>query len=449
MSDTLTHPTVVAPIAEERRVVTAIPGPLSAAMHERRKHVVPPGVGAALPVYIDRAHGSILVDIDGNHFIDLAAGIGVNTIGSTNDAVVAAIAAQAANVIHTCFTVTPYEGYIRVAEILVQRTPGTHAKRVMLSNSGAEAVENAVKIARKFTGKNGVGVLDHAYHGRTNLTMAMNFKNAPYGTGFGPLGSSVFRAPSSYPFHDGLSGEEAAKRTISYWEKTVGTADLACIFVEPIQGEGGFMVPADGYLNKLQEWCTANNIVFIADEVQSGVARTGHYFASESFGLVPDMMTVAKGMGGGMPIAAVVGRAHIMDATHVGGLGGTFGGNPVSCAASIAVFEEIDKHDLIGEAQRVEKVLKGGLIAMQAKRPVIGEVRGKGAMIAIELVHPGTKEPYAEAVTHVVNHAAQNGVLLLSAGTYGNVLRFLPSVRISDALILDALSVIDDALASL
>ena len=449
MSDTLMSPVVVAPIAEERRVVTAIPGPLSVAMHERRKQVVPPGVGAALPVYIDRAHGSILVDIDGNHFIDLAAGIGVNTIGNTNDAVVAAIAAQAAHFIHTCFTVTPYEGYVRVAENLVKHSPGNHAKRVMLANSGAEAVENAVKIARKFTGKNGVGVLDHAYHGRTNLTMAMNFKNAPYGTGFGPLGASVFRAPSSNPFQDGLTGEQAAKRTISYWEKTVGAADLACVFVEPIQGEGGFIVPADGYLNKLQEWCTANNVVFIADEVQSGVARTGYYFASESFDFVPDMMTVAKGMGGGMPIAGVIGRADIMDATHVGGLGGTFGGNPVSCAASIAVFEEIEKDDLIGEARRVAKVLKGGLIALQAKHAVIGDVRGKGAMIAIELVHPGTKEPNAEAVTRVIDYAAAHGVLMLNAGTYGNVLRFLPSVKISDALIHDALSVIDDALAAL
>ena len=443
-----THASAAQTVSQERKVVTAIPGPKSQAMHERRAKVVPPGVGAALPVYIQDAYGSIVVDVDGNHFIDFATGIGVTTIGHSNDAVVAAVAEQAAHFTHTCFTVTPYEGYVRVAELLAEHTPGTHAKRTMLSNSGAEAVENAVKIARKYTGKNGVGVLDHAYHGRTNLTMAMNFKNAPYATGFGPLGSSVFRAPSSNPFHDGLSGEAAAKRTISYFEKTVGAADLACIFAEPIQGEGGFIVPADGYLNAIQKWCTENNVVFIADEVQSGMARTGYYFASESFDLVPDLMTIAKGIGGGMPIAAVTGRADIMDAAHPGGLGGTFGGNPVSCAAAIAVFDEIAGDDLLGEAKRVEATLGGGLRDLQKKYPVIGDVRGKGAMLAIELVQPGTDEPNADAVTKIIAYGAQHGLLLLSAGTYGNVLRFLPSVKTSDALLKDALSVLDEALAT-
>lgn len=444
-----THASASQTVSQERKIVTAIPGPKSQAMHERRAKVVPPGVSAALPVYIQDAHGSIMVDVDGNHFIDFATGIGVTTIGHSNDAVVAAVAEQAGHFTHTCFTVTPYGGYVRVAELLAEHTPGAHAKRTMLANSGAEAVENAVKIARKYTGKNGVGVLDHAYHGRTNLTMAMNFKNAPYATGFGPLGSSVFRAPSSYPFHDGLSGEEAAKRTISYFEKTVGAADLACIFAEPIQGEGGFIVPADGYLNAIQKWCTENNVVFIADEVQSGMARTGHYFASESFDLVPDLLTIAKGVGGGMPIAAVTGRAEIMDAAHPGGLGGTFGGNPVSCAASIAVFDEIEKDNLLAEAKRVEKTLGGGLRELQKKYPVIGDVRGKGAMLAIELVQPGTDEPNAEAVTKIIAYGAQHGLLLLSAGSYGNVLRFLPSVKTSDELLTDALGVLDEALATL
>jgi 4-aminobutyrate aminotransferase/(S)-3-amino-2-methylpropionate transaminase len=319
----------------------------------------------------------------------------------------------------------------------------------MLCNSGAEAVENAVKIARKYTRKNGVAVLDHAYHGRTNLTMSMNFKNAPYATGFGPTAPSIFRAPSSYPFRDGLSGAEAAKRTITYLEKIVGAEDLAVVFAEPIQGEGGFIVPADGYLPAIQEWCTKNNVVFVADEVQAGMARTGAYFASEGFGFVPDLVTIAKGVGGGMPIAAVTGRAEIMDASHPGGLGGTFGGNPVSCAAAIAIFSEIEKDNLLDEAKRVEKTLGGGLKKLQEKYPVIGEVRGKGAMLAIELVHPGTKDPNAEAVTKIVAFGAQHGLLLLSAGTYGNVLRFLPSVKTSDALLEDALGVLDEALASL
>lgn len=416
-------------------------------MHQRRAEVIPPGVGAALPVYIAAAHGSIVVDVDGNQFIDLASGIGVTTIGHTDDAVVAAVQDQVTRFTHTCFTVTPYEPYVQVAEYLAKTTPGDHEKRTMLCNSGAEAVENAVKIARKYTGKNAIAVLDHAYHGRTNLTMAMNFKNSPYATGFGSLGTAVFRAPSSYPFRDGLGGAEAAARTIWYLEKQVGAQDLAAVFAEPIQGEGGFMVPADGYLNTLQDWCTANNVVFVADEVQSGMARTGAYFASETFGLVPDLMTVAKGIAGGMPLAGVVGRATIMDAAHPGGLGGTFGGNPVSCAAAVAVFEQIEKLDLLAEARRVEATLKGGLERLQKKYPVIGDVRGKGAMIAIELVKPGSKEADAEAVKHLISYGARNGLLLLSAGTDYNVLRFLPSVRITDALIEDALSVLDAGLA--
>lgn len=436
-------------VTQERKVVTAIPGPKSQEMHKRRAEVVPPGVGAALPVYIENAYGSIVQDVDGNQFIDFATGIGVTTIGHANDAVVAAVAEAAAHFTHVCFTVTPYEGYVKVAELLAKHTPGNHAKRTMLCNSGAEAVENAVKIARKYTRKNGVAVLNHAYHGRTNLTMSMNFKNAPYATGFGPTAPSIFRAPSSYPFRDGLSGAEAAKRTITYLEKIVGAEDLAVVFAEPIQGEGGFIVPADGYLPAIQEWCTKNNVVFVADEVQAGMARTGAYFASEGFGFVPDLVTIAKGVGGGMPIAAVTGRAEIMDASHPGGLGGTFGGNPVSCAAAIAIFSEIEKDNLLDEAKRVEKTLGGGLKKLQEKYPVIGEVRGKGAMLAIELVHPGTKDPNAEAVTKIVAFGAQHGLLLLSAGTYGNVLRFLPSVKTSDALLEDALGVLDEALASL
>ena len=436
-------------VTQERKIVTAIPGPKSQEMHKRRLEVVPPGVASALPVYIENAYGSIVVDIDGNQFIDLATGIGVVTIGHTNDHVARAIAEQATHFTHTCFTVNPYEGYVRVAELLAQHTPGSHAKRTMLCNSGAEAVENAVKIARKHTGKNGVAVLEHAYHGRTNLTMSMNFKNAPYATGFGPTAPSIFRVPGSYPYRDGLSGADAAKRTITYLEKVVGAQDLACVFAEPIQGEGGFIVPADGYLAAVQKWCTENNVVFVADEVQSGVARTGRYFASEGFDFVPDLLTIAKGVGGGMPIAAVTGRAEIMDSSHPGGLGGTFGGNPISCAASIAVFEEIENQNMLAEAMRVEKVLGGGLKELQAKHSVIGEVRGKGAMLAIELVQPGTKDPNPDAVTKIIAYGAQNGLLLLSAGTYGNVLRFLPAVGISNELIADALSVLDEALSSL
>jgi 4-aminobutyrate aminotransferase/(S)-3-amino-2-methylpropionate transaminase len=449
MTDTLAPTILVETVPQKRKLVTAIPGPNSQKLHERRLKVVPVGVATTFPVYIDRAHGAIAIDVDGNQFIDLGAGIGVTTIGHTDDAVVSAAAEQLHKLTHTLFTITPYESYVRVAELLAQHTPGDFAKKTVLVNSGAEAVENGVKIARKHTGRNGVGVLDHAYHGRTNLTMAMNFKASPYGTGFGPFAGDIYRAPSSYPYHDGLTGAEAAKRTIAYLDKTVGAADLACLVVEPIQGEGGFVVPAEGYLPALQAWCTANGVVFIADEIQCGMARTGKYFASEHFGLVPDMVLTAKGIAGGLPLAGVTGRAEIMDSAQPGGLGGTFGGNPVAAAASVAVFERIDNDNLLAEATRIEKVLKGGLLELQKKYPIIGDVRGIGAMIAVELVEPGTVEPNSAAVSAVSAYAAQHGVLLLTAGTYGNVLRFLPSLAISTELLEDALGVIDDAFASL
>ncbi|CAN5485771.1 4-aminobutyrate--2-oxoglutarate transaminase [soil metagenome] len=446
MTDTLA-PTVEA-VPTERRVVTAIPGPKSIALQERRNAVVSAGVSSALPVYIERAHGAILVDVDGNAFIDLGAGIGVTTVGHTVDTVVEAAREQLGEVLHTLFTITPYEEYVRVCELLAEHTPGTHAKKSVLINSGAEAVENGVKIARKFTGRNGIAVLEHAYHGRTNLTMAMNFKASPYSTGYGPFAGDVYRAPNSYPLHDGLSGADAAARTISYLEKTVGASDLACLVVEPIQGEGGFMVPADGYLPALQKWCTDSGIVFIADEIQSGMARTGAYYASEHFGLVPDLVLTAKGIAAGLPLAAVTGRAEIMDASQPGGLGGTFGGNPVACAAAIAVFEHIERDGLLGEAKRIEGVLKPALEALQQKHDFVAEVRGIGAMIAIEFADPATHQPRADIPGKVAAFAAQHGVLVLTAGTYGNVIRFLPSLAITDAQLTDAIGVIGDALAT-
>jgi 4-aminobutyrate aminotransferase/(S)-3-amino-2-methylpropionate transaminase len=447
MTDTLTPPTV-APLAQERRLVTAIPGPRSIALQERRRQVVSEGVSSTLPVFIERAHGAILVDVDGNQFIDLGAGIGVTTIGHTDDGVVAAAREQLGDVTHTLFTITPYEEYVRVAELLAQHTPGDFAKKTVLVNSGAEAVENGVKIARKYTGRAGVAVLEHAYHGRTNLTMAMNFKAMPYALGFGPFAGDVYRAPNSYPLHDGLSGEVAAARTISYLEKTVGASDLACLVVEPIQGEGGFIVPADGYLPALQEWCTANGIVFIADEIQSGMARTGAYFASEHFGLVPDLVLSAKGIAGGLPLAGVTGRAEIMDAAQPGGLGGTFGGNPVACAAAVAVFERIESDGLLAEAARIETGLRAALTELQATHPVIAEVRGIGAMVAIELLDPDTHTPRADLVAAIAAEAAQRGVLVLTAGTYGNVLRFLPSLALSDELLADAMGVLAESFAA-
>ena len=446
MTDTLSQ----APASStSARIITEIPGPRSKELHERRVKAVSAGVAATFPIYAASAHDAIIEDVDGNRFIDFTGGIGVMTIGHTNDAVVSAVSHQASQVTHTLFAVAGYEPYIEVCELLAKHTPGNFAKKSVLVNSGAEAVENAVKIARKHTGRSEVAVLHHGYHGRTNLTSAMNYNMHPYGTGFGPLAGSVHHAPNSSPFHDGLSGAEAAERTITFLEKRVGASQIACLVVEPIQGEGGFIVPAEGYLPALLDWCHANGIVYVSDEVQSGMARTGAYFASEHFGIEPDLVTSAKGIGGGMPIAAVTGRAEIMDASHPGGLGGTFGGNPVSSAAVVAVFSEVDKRDLLSEAKRVEKTLKPALVDLQKKHSVIGDVRGIGAMLAIEFVDQKTGKPAPDVAKAVQTHALNSGVLILTAGTFGNVLRFLPPVVITDEQLLEAVAVMDEALASL
>jgi 4-aminobutyrate aminotransferase / (S)-3-amino-2-methylpropionate transaminase / 5-aminovalerate transaminase len=439
-------------VAQERKVVTSIPGPKSQALHQRRLEAVSAGAGAALPVYIEKAHGAIIVDADGNHLIDLGSGIGVMTIGHTNAGVVKAVQEQVANLTHTLFTLTPYEQYVEVCELLNKHTPGNFKKKSVLFNSGAEAVENAVKIARKATRKNGIVVFDHAYHGRTNLTFTMNFKSAPYGNGFGPTAPSIQHVPMSYPYRDpqGMTGVEAAQRSITYIEKRVGVEDLAAIVIEPIQGEGGFIVPAEGFLKTLSDWAHANGVIVIADEVQAGIARTGKWFASEHFdGWEPDLFTIAKGIAGGMPISAVTGRAEIMDASHPGGLGGTFGGNPVAAAAAVSVLKEIEAGGVIERAQEVGKLLGDRLNALKAKYPVIGDVRGHGAMMAIELVEPGTLNPNKDAVDKLVKHCHSNGVLILNAGTYYNVIRFLPPLAISDALLNEALDVLEAGLAAL
>lgn len=446
MTDTLS-PRIAA--SSSRRMVTEIPGPKSQKLHARRVAAVSAGVSATFPIYVDHAHDALVVDVDGNQFIDFTGGIGVMTVGHTNEALVQAVTDQVSKVTHTLFAVAGYEPYIAVCELLAKHTPGTFAKKSVLVNSGAEAVENAVKIARKHTGRTEIAVLHHGYHGRTNLTASMNYNMHPYGTGFGPLAGSVHHAPNSSPFHDGLTGAEAAERTITHLEKRVGASQIACLVVEPIQGEGGFIVPAEGYLQALVDWCKANGIVYVSDEVQSGMARTGVYFASEHFGIEPDLITSAKGIGGGMPIAAVTGRAEIMDASHPGGLGGTFGGNPVSSAAVVAVFSEVEKRNLLGEAKRVEATLKPLLLELQKKHAVIGDVRGMGAMLALEFVDPTTGKPAADVAKAVQTHALHNGVLILTAGTFGNVLRFLPPVVITDDQLSEAVAVMDDALSSL
>jgi 4-aminobutyrate aminotransferase/(S)-3-amino-2-methylpropionate transaminase len=405
-----------------------------------------------LPVYIERAHGAVLVDVDGNQLIDLGSGIGVVTIGHTNKQVVDAVMEQVQKLTHSLFTVTPYLPYLQVCEILNRRTPGKFEKRSALFNSGAEAVENAVKIARKYTGRGEIAVFDHGYHGRTNLTMAMNFKAHPYNNGFGPFAPGVHHVPMSYPFRDpaGMTGEEAARRAITYMEKRVGAESLAAVIIEPVQGEGGFIVPAPGFLKTIADWAAKNGIVMVADEVQSGIARTGKWFASEwEEGFEPDLVIIAKGIAGGMPISAVTGRAEIMDASHPGGLGGTYGGNPVAAAAAVAVLNQLEAGGVLEQAERIEKILNARLKAMKEKYPVIGDVRGRGAMQAIEFVEPGTLNPNAKAVEVVSKYAHSNGVVILSAGTHGNVIRFLPPLAISDALLNQALDIVEAGIASL
>ena len=432
-------------IEQKRHLVTEVPGPESRARLERKLAHVADGVGTMLPVFVTEAAGGVLRDVDGNTLIDLGSGIAVTTVGNSAPAVVRNVQAQVAAFTHTCFMITPYDGYVDVCEQLAELTPGDHAKKSALFNSGAEAVENAVKIARVATGRDAVGVFDHAYHGRTNLTMSMTAKNMPYKQGFGPFAGEVYRAPISYPLRDGLSGEQAAARAIDHLDKQVGAGNLACLVVEPILGEGGFVVPAPGFLPALAEWCRAHGIVFVADEIQSGFCRTGDWFACDDEGVVPDLVTTAKGIAGGLPLAAVTGRAELMDSVHTGGLGGTYGGNPVACAAALGSIEEMRTHDLAARAREIGAVMRTRLEALQQQHPVIADIRGRGAMQAIELMAPGTHEPDAARTAAVSAYCHQRGVVTLTCGTWGNVFRFLPPLAISDALLEEAFDVVAEA----
>ncbi|WP_456237733.1 4-aminobutyrate--2-oxoglutarate transaminase [Nocardioides sambongensis] len=386
----------------------------------------------------------MVVDVDGNSLIDFGSGIAVTTVGNSNPRVVAAVAEQVAAFTHTCFMVTPYDGYLRVAERLNAITPGDHEKRTVLFNSGAEAVENAVKIARAHTGRQAVVVFDHAYHGRTNLTMAMTAKNMPYKHGFGPFAGEVYRAPLSYPFRDGgLDGAAAAARAIDTIDKQVGATNTAAVVIEPIQGEGGFVVPAPGFLAAMAAWCRDHGVVFVADEVQTGVARTGALFACEHEEVMPDLIVTAKGLAGGMPLSAVTGRAEVMDAPHTGGLGGTYGGNPVACAAALAVLDAVEEDGLVERARAIEATMVPRLRALQQGDARVGDVRGRGAMIAVELVRPGTTEPDAALTAQVAAAAHAEGLIVLTCGTWGNVLRFLPPLSIPDHLLDEGLDILE------
>ncbi|MGA5823378.1 4-aminobutyrate--2-oxoglutarate transaminase [Kitasatospora sp. NPDC094028] len=440
------------PLPQERRLVTAIPGPKSQELQARKLGAVAAGVGTTLPVYVSRANGGVLEDVDGNSLIDFGSGIAVTNVGNSAEAVVARASEQLAAFTHTCFMVTPYEGYVAVAEQLNELTPGDHEKRTALFNSGAEAVENAVKIARAYTKRTAVVVFDHGYHGRTNLTMGLTAKNMPYKQGFGPFAPEIYRVPVAYPYRWLTGAEncaaEAAAQAIEVITKQIGAENVAAIIIEPIQGEGGFIEPAKGFLPAIVEFAKANGIVFVADEIQTGFCRTGQWFACDDEGIVPDLITTAKGIAGGLPLAAVTGRAEIMDAAHAGGLGGTYGGNPVACAAALGAIETMKEQDLNGKAQRIGEIMLGRLRAMQEKYEIIGEVRGRGAMIAIELVKPGGKEANAEATAAIAKACHAEGLVVLTAGTYGNVLRFLPPLVMPEHLLNEGLDILEGAFAA-
>ncbi|MGE5829574.1 MAG: 4-aminobutyrate--2-oxoglutarate transaminase, partial [Micromonosporaceae bacterium] len=404
--------------------------------------------------YVDHAGDGTLTDVDGREWIDFGSGIAVTTVGNANPRVVEAVREQVARFTHTCFMVAPYESYVAVCEQLNSLTPGEHDKRSALVNSGAEAVENAVKIARHATGRPAIVVFDHAYHGRTNLTMALTAKNLPYKHRFGPFAGEVYRVPMSYPLRDGgLDGPTAAARALNLVEKQVGAENVAAVLIEPIQGEGGFVVPALGFLPALARWASEHGALLVADEIQTGFCRTGSWFACEHESVVPDLVTTAKGIAGGLPLAGVTGRSEVMDAVHAGGLGGTYSGNPVACAAAVAAIEVMRELDLAAAARRIESVMLPRLRDLAARHPVIGDVRGRGAMLAIELVRPG--EPGADggpapdpaATATVVKACHDAGLLVLTCGTYGNVLRFLPPLVMPEPVLEQGLQILEAAFA--
>jgi 4-aminobutyrate aminotransferase/(S)-3-amino-2-methylpropionate transaminase len=438
---------------KQRRIIrTPIPGPLSKALHKRREQSVANGFGVTLPVLVVGAGGVIIFDVDDNHLIDLASGIAVTSVGASAPAVVARVQEQAGRFTHTCFMVTEYDGFADVAAALNRLTPGDHPKKTALFTTGAEAVENAVKIARVATRRPAVVVLDHAYHGRTLLTMTMTAKNVPYKDGFGPYAPEVYRAPFPYPYRWPSGPEHAAEQALDRLKdiivSQIGADRVAAIVVEPIQGEGGFVVPAPGYLAGVQDFAREHGILLIADEIQTGLARTGDMFACEHEGIVPDLICTAKALGGGLPLSAVTGRAELMDAVPPGGLGGTYAGNPLACAAALGALETIERENLIQRAREIEALVMPRLRTLGTASPVIGDVRGRGAMLAVEFVEPGTTTPAPEIAKAVAARCHAEGVIVLVCGTYGNVIRLLPPIVIGDELLTDAVSVLEDNIRS-
>jgi len=432
---------------------TQIPGPKSKALSERRNNAVPRGLSHATPVYVARAEGAVLEDVDGNRYIDFAGGIGCLNVGHRSPEVMAAIESQLDKFLHTCVQVTAYESYVELAERLNRVTPGNFPKKTIFVNTGAEAVENAVKIARAYTKRPGIVAFEDGFHGRTMMTLALTSKTHPYKAGFQPFPGEVYRIPYAYCYRCSYNLKYpscdlyCARHLEDTFKRVVAQEGVAAVIAEPVLGEGGFVAPPQDYFKTLIDLCHKHNVLFIADEVQSGFGRTGALFASEYYGIEPDLIVTAKSVGGGLPLAAVTGRAEIMDAPGPGGLGGTFAGNPLSCAAALAVLDVFEKEDLNARANELGARFQKRAREWQKKWPMIGDIRGLGAMQALELVQSLDKrEPAAEETKQVTQYCYEHGLITISAGSYGNVIRLLMPLVITDDQMNEGLNVLEGAL---
>jgi 4-aminobutyrate aminotransferase / (S)-3-amino-2-methylpropionate transaminase / 5-aminovalerate transaminase len=433
------------------QIRTEIPGPRSQALMARREAAVPRGPNNSTPIFMASAEGATLVDVDGNRYLDFAGGIGCLNVGHRSPRVMSALREQLERHLHLCFAVTPYESYIALAEKLNALAPGKAPKKTIIVNTGAEAVENAVKIARAYTKRPAVICFEDAFHGRTLLTMTLTSKTHPYKAGFQPFASDVYRIPFAYPYRaeKGATAETFAHHLEDAFKRNVAPESVAAVIAEPVLGEGGFIIPPKDYLALLQRICRQHGILFIADEVQSGFARTGKWFASEHFGIEPDLVTMAKSLGGGMPIAAVTGRAEIMDAPGVGSLGGTFCGHPLSCAAALAAIETIEKENLLSRSVAIGRRFEERARAWQKKWSLIGELRGLGGMCAMELVREAaTREPADAETKQVARFCYEHGLITITAGTFNNVIRILVPLVVTDEQFDEGLGVIESALAA-
>jgi 4-aminobutyrate aminotransferase / (S)-3-amino-2-methylpropionate transaminase / 5-aminovalerate transaminase len=432
---------------------TAIPGPKSKALAERRSAAVPRGLSHGTPVYVAKAEDAWLEDVDGNRFIDFAGGIGCLNTGHRQPSVLSAIREQLDRFLHVCVQVTPYENYVQLAERMNQVTPGKFAKKTLLVNSGAEAVENAVKIARAHTGRPGIIAFEDAFHGRTMMTLALTSKTHPYKAGFAPFPSDVYRIPYAYCYRCSYSLKYpacdlyCARHLEDTFKRVVASEDVAAVIAEPVLGEGGFVVPPPDYFKALIEICHRHGVLFIADEVQSGFGRTGRLFASEHYEIEPDILVSAKSIGGGLPLAAITGRAEIMDAPGPGGLGGTFAGNPVSCAAALAVLDLFDRGELLARASEIGQRFQRRAKDWQKRWPIIGDVRGLGGMQAMELVKsPETREPATDETKQITQYCYEHGLITLTAGSYSNVIRILVPLVVTDEQMDEGLDLLESAL---